>query len=63
MSFQDYSLSDQHIVSPMNPKYEDWFCQNYKDLKIKPPQFCLMESLHNTACVKKFEFLRPFWDN
>ena len=32
MSFQDYSLSDQHIVSPMNPKYEDWFCQIYKDL-------------------------------
>ena len=26
------SLSDQHILSPINPKYNDWFCQIYKDL-------------------------------
>ena len=26
------SLSDQHILSPIKPKYNDWFCQIYKDL-------------------------------
>ena len=26
------SLSDQHILFPINPKYNDWFCQIYKDL-------------------------------
>ena len=25
-------LSDQHILSPINPKYDNWFCQIYKDL-------------------------------
>ena len=23
-----YSLSDQHILPPINPKYDDWFCQD-----------------------------------
>ena len=27
-----YFLSDQHILSPINPKYDDWYCQIYKDL-------------------------------
>ena len=27
-----YSLSNQHILSPINPKYDDWFCQIYEDL-------------------------------
>ena len=27
-----YSLWDQHILSPINPKYHDWFCQIYEDL-------------------------------
>ena len=27
-----YSLSDQHILPPINPKYDDWFCQIYKDI-------------------------------
>ena len=27
-----YSLSDQHIFSLINPNYDDWFCQIYKDL-------------------------------
>ena len=27
-----YSFSDQYIFSPINPKYDDWFCQIYKDL-------------------------------
>ena len=22
-----YSLSEQHILTPINPKYNDWFCQ------------------------------------
>ena len=26
------SLSDQHILSPINPKYKEWFCQIYEDL-------------------------------
>ena len=30
--FTGYSLSDQHILSPIYPKYDDWFCQIYKDL-------------------------------
>ena len=25
-------LSDQHILSPNNPKYDDRFCQIYEDL-------------------------------
>ena len=27
-----YSLSDQHISSPIKPKYDDLFCQIYKNL-------------------------------
>ena len=29
-------------------------------IKVKPPLFRFMESLHSTAILKKFEFLRPF---
>ena len=29
-------------------------------LKVKPPWFCFMESLHNTPSAKKFDFLRQF---
>ena len=28
-----YSLSDQHILLPINPKNDDWFCQIFKNLK------------------------------
>ena len=27
-----YYLSNQHILSPINPKRDDWFCQIYEDL-------------------------------
>ena len=27
-----YSLSDQHILSPFNPKYDNWICQICEDL-------------------------------
>ena len=27
-----YSLSDQHILSPINPKHNDWFSKIFKDL-------------------------------
>jgi hypothetical protein len=26
-----YSLSDQHVLSPINPKFGTWFCQIYKN--------------------------------
>ena len=31
--FTGYSLSDQDILSPINPKHDDWFCQIYNDLQ------------------------------
>ena len=29
-----YFLSDQHILSPINPKYDDWFCQIYTNCSV-----------------------------
>ena len=29
-------------------------------VKVNPPKFCFMKSLHSTAITKKNEFLRPF---
>ena len=42
-----YFLSDQHIFSPINPKYDDWFCQIYKRfsqivLKFKTYKTCVL---------------------
>ena len=43
-------------------KYVGWMNSKSKTgtLKIRPLQFCFMEPLHNTASLKKFEFLHQF---
>ena len=46
------SLSDQHILSPINPKYDNWFCQIYtKCSEIQNLCFCV--NLHKSDNIYK----------
>ena len=58
-AFTGCSLSDQHILSPINPKCKDWFFQIYQDLhKFKQRIFANFEfhnNLYKSAVI--------FWIN
>ena len=53
-----YSLSDQHILSPINPTYDNWFCQIYEDLyklfwnsKLTKLVFWISENLFKSSYI------------
>ena len=56
------SLSDQHILSPINPEYNNWFCQIYEDLH-KFFWNCLQIIKFRTKFVKLTKSVFIFWVN
>ena len=57
-----YSLSDQYILSPINPKYNDWFCQIYTNCsEIQNLQNCVLN--FKTICLNLPKSVVIFWIN
>ena len=56
------SLSDQHILSPINPEYNNWFYQIYEDLH-KFFWNCLQIMKFRTKFVKLTKSVFIFWVN
>ena len=58
-----YSLSDQHIFSPINPKYDDWFCQiyiHYRIVKMKKVRCNLGKTICPHLVKNNAKFLRLY---
>ena len=66
MSDTGYSFSDQHILSPFNPKYDDWFCKIYADLQKLFWNSKLVKHaklVFRTICVNLRRLVVVFWIN
>ena len=61
-----YSLSNRHILSPINPKYDDWYWQIYKDLHklFWNSKLALLLFLNfRTICLNLTKSVIVFWVN
>ena len=45
-----YSLSDQNILSPIHSKYDDWFCQIYRNYSNIQNSFASFDFKDSNLC-------------